>query len=142
MTMTEQVAYCSGKLFAGYYKAASVELRHVFKAMLEHLLSAPLLKVSADLPSFARSFVSEQPGRRMVHLLNYMPELRGEMLIVEESLAAYNIEVKLRLDGRKAAKVVLAPTGEELPFVQDGDYAVFTFPKFCGYGLAAVEFAE
>ena len=142
VTMTEQVAYCSGKLFAGYYKAASVELRHVFKAMLEHLLSAPLLKVSADLPSFARSFVSEQPGRRMVHLLNYMPELRGEMLIVEESLAAYNIEVKLRLDGRKAAKVVLAPTGEELPFVQDGDYAVFTFPKFCGYGLAAVEFAE
>ena len=139
VTMTDQVAYCSGKLFAGYYKAASVELRHVFKVMIERLLSAPLLKIGKTLPSFARSVVSEQPGRRMVHLLNYLPELRGELLIVEEALTAHGTEVKLRIDGAKAKRVVLAPAEEELSFKQDDDYVTFIIPEFTGYALAAVE---
>ena len=78
----------------------------------------------------------------MVHLLNYLPEKRGEMLIVEEAVEAYNIKLKLRLDGRTVKRVVMAPAEEEIPFVQENDHVMFTVPKICGYGLAAVEFAE
>ena len=142
VTFTEQVAYCSGKLFDGYNTAASVELRDVFGAMLKRLLPDPLLQVESGFPSFARAIVSEQPGRMMVHLLNYLPEKRGEMLIVEEAVEAYNIKLKLRLDGRTVKRVVMAPAEEEIPFVQEKDHVMFTVPKICGYGLAAVEFAD
>ena len=142
VTMTDQVSYCSGQLFDGYNTAASVELRNVFKAMLLHLLPDPLLQTESGLPSFARAIVSEQPGRRMVHLLNYLPEKRGEMLIVEEAVEAFNIKLKLRLDGKNVKRVVLAPEEKEIPFVQENDHVRFTVPEICGYGLAAVEFAD
>ncbi|MBO7146221.1 MAG: beta-galactosidase trimerization domain-containing protein [Lentisphaeria bacterium] len=140
ITMTKQVAYCSGKLFSGYFKAASVELRSLFKMMIDHLLAEPMLLTGEKFPSFARAFVSEQPSRKMVHLLNYIPELRGEMLIVEEALEAYNIPVKLRLDGQKVKKVYSCPDREEIDFVIDGNYVTFTVPYFKGYSMTAVEF--
>ena len=141
VTMTDQVAYCSGKLFAGYFKAASVELRYVFKAMIDHLLSAPLLKLGKGLPSSIRSAVAEQEGKCNIHLLNYLPELRGEMLIVEEALTAHNANVKLRLDEKNVKRVVLAPAGTELDFTVEGDYVSITIPEFTGYALVSVEFA-
>ena len=141
VTMTDKVAYCSGKLFAGYFKAASVELRYVFKAMIDHLLSAPLLKLGKGLPSSIRSAVAEQEGKCNIHLLNYLPELRGEMLIVEESLTAHNANVKLRLDEKNVKRVVLAPAGTELDFTVEGDYVSITIPEFTGYALVSVEIA-
>jgi hypothetical protein len=142
VTFTEQVAYCSGKLFDGYNTAASVELRDIFEVMLSRLLPDPLLKVERGLPSFGRAIVSEQPGRLMVHLLNYLPEKRGEMLIVEEAVEAYHIKLNLRLDGKQVKRVVLAPAEEAIPFEQKDDHVSFSVPKICGYGLAAVEFSE
>lgn len=142
ITFTGQVAYCSGKLFDGYNTAASVELRHVFKAMVDHFLTDPLLKAEAGFPSFARAIVSEQPGRMMVHLMNYLPEKRGEMLIVEDAFETCNIKLKLRLDGRKVKRVYIAPAEEDIAFEPDGDHVIFTVPRICGYGLAVVEFTE
>ena len=107
VTFTEQVAYCSGKLFDGYNTAASVELRNVCKAMMDHLLADPLLKVESGFPSFARAIVSDQADRRMVHLLNYLPEKRGEMLIVEDAFETCNIKLDLRLDGKKVKRVCM-----------------------------------
>ena len=140
VTFTDQVAYCSGKLFDGYNTAASVELRDICKAMIGHLLADPMLKIESGLPSFGRAIVSEQPGRLMVHLLNYLPEKRGEMLIVEEALDAFNVKIKLRLDGKAVKRVYLAPNGEEIPFEQNDDHVTFTVPSICGYGLAVAEY--
>ena len=141
VTFTDQVAYCSGKLFDGYNTAASVELRNICKAMIDYLLADPLLEVESGFPSFARAIVSEQPCRRMVHLLNYLPEKRGEMLIVEDAFEICNIKLKLRLDGKQVKRVCMAPAEEEIPFTQEGDHVFFTVPQICGYGLAVVEFA-
>lgn len=138
--LANQTAYCSAQLFAGYYKAASVELRYILGAMLKHLLAEPLVEVTSGLASFSRVFVSEQPNRNMVHLLNYIPELRGEMLIVEEALEANNINIRLRLDGKKVKSVSLAPCGTALDFTVNGNYVEFTVPSIKGYGMAVVEF--
>lgn len=142
VTFTGKVAYCAGKLFSGYFTAASVELRLVFKAMLDALLPEPLLKLEKGLPSFVRSAVTVQPGRYNIHLLNYLPELRGNMLIVEEALTACNAEIKLRIDGKKVNRVILAPEEKELSFTTDGNYVSFTIPEFTGYALVSVEFSE
>ena len=100
----------------------------------------PLLKVESGFPSFARAIVSDQADRRMVHLLNYLPEKRGEMLIVEDAFETCNIKLDLRLDGKKVKRVCMAPAEEEIPFTQEGDHVFFTVPRICGYGLAVVKF--
>ncbi len=134
-TLHNNTAYCSFPLFSAYYKQASVELRNVLATLLAELLPQPLLKV--ELPSFARAFVTAQTDRTMLHLLNYVPELRGKTLMVEEPIDACNVKVSLRT-GHAPSKVRLTPHGPDLEFTMDGDYLHFILPEMCGYALIEV----
>ncbi|OQA78353.1 MAG: hypothetical protein BWY31_04349 [Lentisphaerae bacterium ADurb.Bin242] len=139
LVLNDRTAYCAFPLFEGYYNLASVDLRNVLALMLEHLLPSPLLKTDSSLPSFARAFVTEAGNRRMVHLLNYLPELRGKALIVEEELPLVNVKLGLRLDGATVDKVYLAPEKREIPFTVSGDILSFTVPEMRGYCMVVTE---
>ena len=107
--------------------------------MLDHFLPNPLLK-SENLPSFARAFVTTQPNRRMVHLLAYVPELRGEKTeMIEEPVAVVDSKIALRLDGAPPKNVMLAPTGKALPFEVKEGYIHVELPLFKGYALLIFE---
>jgi len=76
--------------------------------------------------------LTEQPGRRMVHLVNY----RGDGPVRD-------ISVRLRLPkGRAARSVVLAaperPADLKLPFTVEGDVVAFTVPEVGVYQIAVV----
>ncbi len=60
----------------------------------------PILFKSDNLPSFAVAFVTEQPGRRMVHLLSYVPEMRGNTQMIEEPVKLNDVKISLRIDGK------------------------------------------
>lgn len=141
LTFHKNVAYCAYPLCSSYYEHASPDLRKVFAIMLQELLPDPLLKVGSSLPSFGRAFVTESPKGRMVHLLNYLPELRGKTLLVEEELTANHVEITLRCDGKKVKRVYLAPDEKEIPFTVAGDEVKFTCPTLQGFGMTVVEFA-
>jgi len=138
-TLHNKVAYCAFPLFTAYYQSATVEMREIFGTLLNRILPNPLLIVNRNLPSFARTFVTESPRGRMVHLLNYVPELRGKMLIVENGIAASGVEVRLRLDGPPPRRVVLAPEECELAFSLEDGYLCIKVPDFSGYALVACE---
>ena len=139
LILNGQTAYCSFPLCGSYYEHASPDLRKVLEIMLDHVLPEPLLKTGKSLPSFARAFVTRKGPQRIVHLLNYVPELRGKTLLVEEAVSARNVEVSLRLDGASVKKVYLAPNREELAFGTAEDYVRFTIPEMSGYCMIAVE---
>ncbi len=139
LILNGQCAYCSFPLCGSYYEHASPDLRKVLEIMLNHVLPEPLLKTGKSLPSFARAFVTRKGTQRIVHLLNYVPELRGKTLLVEEAIPARNVEVSLRLDGASVKKVYLAPDREELPFEPAEDYVRFTVPEMSGYCMIVVE---
>lgn len=140
MVLNSQCAYCSFPLFEAYYQQASVDLRTVLAIMQEHLLPKPLLVTDASLSSFARAFVTGKADQRIVHLLNYLPELRGKTLIVEEELPLAQVKLKLRLDGRTVSKVYIAPDKQQIPFSVSGDYLSITVPEMRGYCMVVVEF--
>ena len=133
-----QCAYCAFPLCESYYRHASPDLRKVLEIMLRHVLPGPLLK-TGNLPSFARAFVTQNGKRRIVHLLNYVPELRGKTLLAEDEIPARNVRVSLRLDGTDVKKVYLAPDRTELPFRTEGGYAEFTVPEMSGYCMIVAE---
>ena len=75
----------------------------------------------------------------MVHLINYVPELRGKSEIVEEPLYAANVNIEIRHDGMLPTKVYLAPKGKELPFTMENNYVCVDVPVFKGYALIVFE---
>jgi len=93
-----------------------------------------------NLPSFSRLFVAEQPGRKMVHLLSYVPELRGSKTqMIEEPIEIHNAEISLRIDGKTPKKVYLATERKSLPFKIIDGYVNVTILISKGYSLVVVE---
>jgi hypothetical protein len=139
LTVNGKVAHFSHRIFTGYSDQATVELRTIFSNVLNSFLPDPLFK-SENLPSFARVFVTEQPGRRMVHVLSYVPEMRGaKTQIIEEAVELHNVKIALRSDGKSPKEVYLAPGKTALPFKIINGYIDVTIPVSNGYSLVVFE---
>ncbi|MDD4144759.1 MAG: hypothetical protein PHN68_09000, partial [Prolixibacteraceae bacterium] len=132
------VAHFSHRIFSGYADKASVELKRVFSNVLDSYLPDPVFK-SDDLPSFARAFVTEQPGRRMVHLLSYVPEMRGQTQMIEEPVKLSNVKISLRVDGKIPEKVYIAPGRKSLRHKVENGYINVTVPECNGYSMIVFE---
>ena len=139
-TVRGRNAFCTFPVFQSYFKAASPEIRALVRNIIEAVCPEMMLKIHHGLPSFGRAFVSAKDRSRMIHLLNYVPELRGNMLIVEEEAYAGDIELSLRLDrGFEVSRVYLAPDRTELDFtVRDGRVHV-AVPEISGYAMIVIE---
>jgi len=138
LTINGKVAHFSHRIFNGYALQALVELRTVFSNVLNDFFPNPLFK-SDNLPSFSRVFVTEQKGRRMAHILSYIPEMRGSKQIIEEPVEITNVKIALRSDGKKIRKVYLAPEKRSLPFKINNGYINVTIPSTKGYSLVVFE---
>ena len=134
-----QVGYVSHPIFKSYFDSAALPCRQILKVLLDRLLPRPLLK-TPNAPSFLRATVTEQPGRRMVYLLAYMPESRGkEMNMIEEPLIVENQKVQIRMDGAKYSRAYLAPDREPLAMTVEDGYACVTLPRIKGYSVVVFE---
>ena len=138
LTIHGKVAHFSHRIFAGYADQASIELRTVFANVLNKLHPDPLIKYE-NLPSFSRVFITEQPGRKMVHILSYVPEMRGKTQMIEEPITLTNVKISLRMDGSAPGKVYLAPGKTLLPFKVINGYIKVTVPVSTGYSLLVFE---
>ena len=127
----------------GAFKAMQVAAGVAYKTLsgnwLAKMFPRPLVKVE-DFPSFGQVTVSAQgQKRRIVHLLTYLPELRGRSQIIEEPIEIGKITLALRTDGLIFKKVYLVPSGTRLVFsVKDG-YARVLVPKVRGYQMVVFE---
>ena len=114
-------------------------MKCIVREVLSRLLPESILKTE-NLPSFGRATVTRQPGRRMVHLLAYVPEMRGKHVeMIEEPCTVSDARIALRLDGEPPAKVYLAPEGKALPFTVKDNYLCVDVPVFKGYALIVFE---
>ena len=139
LTINGKVAHFSHRIFSGYFAQAHVEFRKVFANVLEHFFPDPLIKYE-NLPSFSRVFVTEQPGRRMMHLLSYVPERRGAGAdMIEEPVELHNVKISLRADGKKPGKVYLAPGKTPLSYTTINGYINVSVPVSKGYSLLVFE---
>jgi hypothetical protein len=138
LTVNGNVAHFSHRIFSGYAAKASVELKRVFSNVLDSYLPNPVFK-SDNLPSFARAFVAEQPGRRMVHLLSYVPEMRGNTQMIEEPIKLNDVKISLRIDGKAPRKVYISPSRKPLRYKVENGYVNVTVPECNGYSLIVFE---
>ncbi|MBI2301995.1 MAG: beta-galactosidase trimerization domain-containing protein [Armatimonadetes bacterium] len=136
--LAEIIAPYYNRHWDGYGEDAQVPLKQLLANLLPSVLPAPLVR-APGLPSFARATVTEQPGRRMVHLLSYCPERRGDRVdMIEEPIELRDVALALREDV-PVRSVYLAPDREDLPFeVRDG-YVQTVVPRVPGHAVVVFE---
>ena len=133
------IIHFSFPVFSSYFEHAVIPYKNLVKNCLERVFLKPLIKVKG-FPSFAQVTVTRQGKRRMVHLLTYLPELRGKkMQVIEEPIAVQDVSLALRADRYKVKNVYLAPSGERLEFRQEVGYVKVIVPEVSGYQMVVFE---
>jgi hypothetical protein len=133
-----RIAYCSGRIFEGYFKRSPYQSRLLLSNIIRRF--QPNLKFKSDsLPSYARAFVQYKDDMELLHILVYAPELRGESVALEERGTVANAELSLRCDDRPFRKVYLAPSREEIPFTIRDNYCHISLPLIQGYVMVVFE---
>lgn len=139
LTVKGKVLHFSHPFFISYHKHAQVPMKQLLENVLMMLEYRPLVKFEG-LPSFGRATVTAQKGRRMIHIMSYVPERRGEKIdMIEEPVELRDVKVMLRADKMKFKKAYLAPSEETLQFSENDGYAVVNIPIIKGYALLVFE---
>lgn len=107
---------------------------------VELLMGTPV--VSHNGPDSLVVTINDQPheNRRVVHLLFYIPERRGEKLdIVSEVFPLHDLTLTLQ-EQRPVQSVELVPQGESLAFIQDGGVLTIPVEKMQGHQMISINF--
>ncbi|HEX4030448.1 MAG TPA: beta-galactosidase trimerization domain-containing protein [Terracidiphilus sp.] len=131
------IIYISFPIFESYANNAYRVHKLLVRNCLRRLLPQPLVK--AELPSTAEATVTEQNGKRIVHLLHYPASRRAPDLdIVEDVIPLANVKIALRMD-KKPSRVYLAPQRRSVKFDFDEGYAQIVVPSVQGHQMVVFE---
>jgi hypothetical protein len=131
------IIYVAFPIFESYALNSYLVHKQVVANCIDRLLPHPL--VQTDAPSTAEVTLTEQTGRRIIHLLHYPAERRAPDLdIVEDVIALTQVKLALQLEHRPA-RVYLAPQRHELSFEYTRGYAHAVVPQVNGHQMVVFE---
>lgn len=132
------VIYFAHPVFRQYGQNAPRWVKQLVLNAIDILLPDPVLRV--DGPSTILSTVNDQraQGRRIVHLLHYVPERRGaDFDVIEDVIPVYDVGVSLRAEAEPKA-VRCVPDGEDVAFTYRDGRVTFTVGKVEGHQMVEV----
>ncbi|HAZ63022.1 MAG TPA: beta-galactosidase [Armatimonadetes bacterium] len=130
--------YFAHPVFSEYQSSAAPWVKQAVANALAGILPAPLVQVEG--PSSLLVSLTEQPrqGRRVLHLLHYIPERRAAGFdVIEDVIPLFDLRVRLRAE-EAPSSVQVVPDGESLEFSHDGTYVEFVLPRLDGHALVEV----
>ncbi|HQK94468.1 MAG TPA: beta-galactosidase trimerization domain-containing protein [Armatimonadota bacterium] len=137
--LRDRVAHFSHPLFTSYIVDGQIPVKRFVSNTLARIMSEPLVR-APGMPSFARVNVTAQPHRRMLWVMSYVPERRGDTVdMIEEPIELRDVAVSLRADGREVRSVYLAPDRQPLTFSLRDGYLHTVVPQVRGYAVVVFE---
>jgi hypothetical protein len=137
ITRRGRVIYIAPAIFGAYARSAYRVDRQLVANCIAQLLERPLVRTNA--PSVAHVTLTEQPKRRVVHILSYIPERRGPDLdIVEDVIPLRDIEISLRA-GAAPSAAYLAPENRPLRMEFRDGYARVVVPQVTGHQMVVFD---
>jgi len=131
------VVYISHPVFRIYAQHSYAPHKQLVANCIRRLLPHPLIR--AEAPSTAQITVTEQKGRRTVHVLHYAAERRTpDIDIVEDVIPLVNLKLALRTDQRPR-QAYLAPQRQSLKFDFADGYAQVVVPEVRGHQMVVFE---
>ena len=141
LSQNGKVAYCAAALFQGYREDAFYLYKELVSRLLSRLLPEPLVKPMENVPAAMEISVLRQANenRLVAHLVAFQPQRRtATNEYIEDSVPVRDVTFAVRTD-KAPSRVALAPSGEELPFAQEGAYCRVTVPSVLVHQLVAFE---
>ncbi|MGD0499340.1 MAG: alpha-amylase family protein [Bryobacteraceae bacterium] len=131
------IIYIAFPIFESYANNAYRVHKLLVRNCLRRLLPDPLVK--ADLPSTAEATVTEQGGKRIVHLLHYPASRRcPDLDVVEDAIPLANVKIALRT-AKEPSRVYLAPQRRSLRCAFADGYAQVVVPSVQGHQMVVFE---
>ncbi|HEX5481235.1 MAG TPA: hypothetical protein VFZ08_01260, partial [Terriglobia bacterium] len=137
VTQRGSVIYIAFPIFESYALNSYSVAKQMVANCIARFLASPLIKTSA--PSTAEVTVTEQPGRRIVHVLHYPAERRAPDLdVVEDVIPLARVRLALRME-HSPSRVYLAPQKEDLKLSYAEGYAHVIVPEVNGHQMVVFE---
>jgi hypothetical protein len=134
--------YLAHPVFEMYNSKAPLWCKKLVHEAVKKLVPSPVLKV--DGPSTLMTTINAQveQKRLIVHVLHYIPERRGEQFdTIEDVIPLHNVGVSVRMDNRTPKRVILVPSGEEIPFQNNtAEYTGIIVPKVVGHQMIQIDY--
>lgn len=131
--------YFSHPIFKIYSVKSSIWVKKLLFSSIDLLFSEKIIE--SDLPSTAIVTLNDQPAekRLVLHVLNYIPERRGELDTIEDVIPLYNRRISiLNIKGFKGVKIV--PDNGLLTVKKDNDRVEFTIPCINGHQMVELNY--
>ena len=131
LSADEKIAYVYAALFQGYREDGFYLYKNIARRLLDILLPEPLVKPLRNVPAAMEISVLRQLAESclIVHLISFQPQRRtATNEFIEDAVPVCGVEFALRTE-TAPSRVSLFPSGEELPFTQDGRYCHVTVPS-------------
>ncbi|HOM26201.1 MAG TPA: family 10 glycosylhydrolase [bacterium] len=134
------IIHFSFPVFKNYHNHAYIYYKKLLYNCLEKIYPEPLIK-HKNIPSFVQITLASQKNKNIIHILAYIPELRGKsMQIIEEPLILKDIEIGVKnIDKKKIKRIYLVPSNEEIEFKEEGNYIWFKIESMAGYQMVVIE---
>ncbi|HEY0075583.1 MAG TPA: beta-galactosidase trimerization domain-containing protein [Abditibacteriaceae bacterium] len=136
VTKKGRVIYFAHPIFAQYQNNAPRWCKQLVSNAIDLLLPEKLVQIEG--PSSLLSALNEQSqeARRILHLLHYIPERRGQAFdIIEDVIPLFDVRVSI---AGEAKSVKLVPAGESLKFLQHNGRVHFVVPKLVGHAMIEI----
>ncbi len=130
LSQDKKTAYVYAALFAGYREDGFYLYKNIAKRLLDILMPEPWVKPGANVPAAMEISVlhQETENRLIAHLVSFQPQRRtAANEFIEDAIPVRDVSFALRTE-TSPTRVFLAPSGETLPFRQEGRYCHVTVP--------------
>ena len=136
---TGRIIYFAHPVFEQYDRNASPWCKRLVLNAVSMLVPEPLVRVEGPSTIVCTLTEDREQNRRVLHLLHYIPERRGqEFDVIEDVIPLHNIPVSLRED-RPVRRIELVPEGGAVSFRSERGRARFTVPLITGHQMLHME---
>jgi hypothetical protein len=141
LSTDHKVGYLYAAAFRGYREDAFPLYKEMVARLMEQLLPEPLVRPGANVPAAMEIAVLRQEAeqRLVVHLVSFQPQRRmAASEFIEDAVPVNDLQFALRTE-RAPSRVLLAPSGQEIPFRQEGRYCHVTVPSVLTHRMVVFE---
>lgn len=142
LSADNRIAYLYAPVFRGYREDAFYIYRELVDRLIQRLLPDPLVRPGDNVHPAMEIAVLRQPAQQrwVAHVIHFQPQRRtAASEFIEAAVSVEKVGFAVRT-GQAPSRVFLAPSGESLPFRQEGAYCHVTLPSVRTH--AVVVFAD
>ncbi len=132
------VAYIGFDAFAGYADSGDYHIKELVAFTVESLLGEAASLKTENLPDRAVATLTQQDGRKILHLLFAHTTKRGrDTEVIEDIVPIFGVKASVKCE--KPSKITLVPQNEELSFEYENGTASFTVPEVYIHQMVCIE---